>query len=256
VRTKYEYPPINELVMAIYLKEPIISFRAEHVGLYWSIIKADFPLSAQNVTIGTGPIQVPNEIFPMPRFWFISEDDVYVIQIQRNALILNWRKRQQSYPHYEQFKQKFIKNYDVFENFLKNNFGVEHIFVESCELTYINLIEDVEYLRSFADIRNVIPTYAPPSIGVSQEPPSKFNLSYIYQIQKELVLTLNLQSRQNINTGKDVLYFELRSTAAPSNGMKSDAYMWFDRAHDVIGESFNYVTSEDVQMRYWQVRED
>jgi len=34
------------------------------------------------------------ELFPMPRFWFLSQEKTRLIQLQNNALLYNWRKQE------------------------------------------------------------------------------------------------------------------------------------------------------------------
>ncbi len=256
MRVKYKNPPINELVMGLYFKEPIIKFRSEHVGIYWSKIRDEFPKSSQNMMIGDVNIQVPNEIFPMPRFWFTTTDDVYLIQIQRNAFIFNWRRQNEEYPHYEPLKRKFDKNFSSFEKFCKEQFGVPQIDIERCELSYINIISDEQYFTSFSDTKNVIPSFEPLSFGAHGNNLKYFNLSYVYSYGENISLTVNLQTRRHKKTDKDALYFELKSSEALSQPTKAEADSWFDRAHEVIGDAFNRLTNPDVQRQYWQPRED
>jgi hypothetical protein len=45
-----------------------------------------------------------SEIYPMPRFWLEAEDGTILMQIQKNAFLFNWRKREAQYPHYENVK--------------------------------------------------------------------------------------------------------------------------------------------------------
>jgi len=256
MRIKYKHPPINELVMGVYFKEPIIKFRSEHVGIYWAIIKDEFPKSVQNIMIGNVDIQVPSEIFPMPRFWFMTEDEVYLIQIQRNAFIFNWRRRDEEYPHYEPLKKRFDKHFSQFENFCKEEFGLARIDVERCELSYINIISDEEYFRSFDEVKNVIPSFVPLSFNDKTKNLSHFNISYVYPCEQDVALTVNLQSRRHKKTDKDALYFELKSSGSLSQPTKSEADSWFDRAHVVIGGAFNGLTSHEVQRQHWQPRKN
>jgi uncharacterized protein (TIGR04255 family) len=254
MRKKYENPPINEVVIGAYLKDPILSMRVEHVGLFWQKLIDRFPKSMQNMTIGNVEIPADGEIFPMQRFWFISEDDAHLIQIQRNAILFNWRKRDNFYPHYEDIKREFDSIFSQFQSFAKDSFGVPHIGIAQCELTYINIIEDEDYFRTFADTTTVIPQHSSPLI--EGFPPPQFNTAYAFQADKDIQLGVNIQSRRNANTQNDVLYFELRTTGPVPEGTKAAADAWLDRAHDVIGNTFNTLTNPEIQQKYWKVRED
>jgi hypothetical protein len=50
---KFRNPPINELVIGVYFSRELEGLRAEHVGLFWSTIRAEFP------TIQQQPVIVP-----------------------------------------------------------------------------------------------------------------------------------------------------------------------------------------------------
>ncbi len=252
---KYENPPINELVIGVYFKDPIPRFRVEHVGLYWSRIIDDFPNSTQNMSSGCDVNPFEGEVFPMPRFWFKSEDDVYLIQVQRNAFLFNWRRREEDYPHYEALKKKFDKHFSIFESFCRDQFDLSQIEIEKCELNYINTISDEEYFSSFSDTKSVIPSFEPLSIHCSDKKLKNFNVSYIYSDDDNMTLVVVLQSRRHRKTEKDALYFELRSRGELSSPTKKEADLWFDNAHDVVGKAFANLTSDDIQRHYWERKE-
>src|SRR5262249_14830067 len=122
---KFKHPPINELVIGVYFNLPLLAMRAEHIGLFWHAIRGEFPNAAQ-----AGPIMAsaesqaaivpaPDELYPLPRFWFVSPDDTMLVQLQRNAFLVNWRKRDQVYPHYDAVKQSFDRLYGLFIDFLR-----------------------------------------------------------------------------------------------------------------------------------------
>lgn len=255
MRKKYKNPPINELVMGVYFREPIVPLRAEHIGLFWNRIRSEFPNCSQQLMIGGIEIQVPEEIFPLPRFWFVSSDESVLIQVQRNTFLFNWRKRDGEYPHYEQLKKSFDKYYYEFIKFIGDEFSISEPAIAKSELTYINMIEDQPYFQKFSDIGSVLPSFVVPPIPAGDQAGADFNVSYVYVIDAQLSLAVTAQSRRNRNSGKDVLYLELRSTGAPIGGSKVEADTLLDRAHDVIGETFNSLTSAKVQSEFWQPKE-
>jgi uncharacterized protein (TIGR04255 family) len=97
---KFRNPPINELVIGVYFTRDLQLLRAEHVGLFWSSIRSEFPTIQQQPivvppfapsAVVTIEFAAPGEMFPMPRFWIESTDGQTLLQIQRNAFLLNWR---------------------------------------------------------------------------------------------------------------------------------------------------------------------
>ncbi len=128
---KYINPPVNELIIGLYFSQPIIPLRSEHVGLFWSQVRKEFPTIKQQPELAlplAGPlfslqVDFADGLYPTPRFWLESTDNTYLIQIQRNAFILNWRKGKSSYPHFDTVKHKFDNYYNTFCIFLNEEFN-------------------------------------------------------------------------------------------------------------------------------------
>ena len=129
--------------------------------------KKEYPIINQQAPIAGMLDTIGPEVFPMPRYWFISEDEVNLIQVQKNAFIFNWRRRNGDYPHFfENLKPAFDKNFSVFEEFLRAETETTNLPIDLCELTYVNVIERCEYWSGPADTPNVIPSFCVPDIGV------------------------------------------------------------------------------------------
>src|SRR4051812_2068164 len=100
---KFKNPPINELVIGVHFEREIASLRSEHVGLFWGQVRQTFPNIQQQTPVvppTLPPLQqlfVSSELW-MPRFWLEAPDDSILMQIQNNAFLFNWRKRETDYP--------------------------------------------------------------------------------------------------------------------------------------------------------------
>ena len=77
---KFKNPPINEVVIAVYFRQPIIDFRSEHVGLLWAKFMEEFPHISQHPMLGPEIFAEP-ESYPMPRYRLTSQDQSTLIQI-------------------------------------------------------------------------------------------------------------------------------------------------------------------------------
>src|SRR5580704_19342195 len=102
---KFKNPPISELVIGVYFDREIPSLRSEHVGLFWGQVREDFP-NIQQQPLVNAPVRqpFPQQIFIsseswMPRFWLEASDGSTLMQIQKNAFLFNWRKKETDYPH-------------------------------------------------------------------------------------------------------------------------------------------------------------
>lgn len=261
VRVKYKNPPINELIIGAYFDQPVAPLRSEHVGLFWSEVRSEFPRIQQQPelalpVVGTAlayQIGFTDEPYPMPRFWLVSENETILIQVQKNAFILNWRKRESEYPHFETVKSNFDKYFDIYFSFLKKELKIDPPSIQITELTYSNLVESSEYWRDTNDTQRLIPTISIPDPGVPIESKPDFNYLTAYKLASDLILNVAVRSgRKPTEADKAVLVFELRALGTLGAVSKRETDAWYDRAHEAVGRCFTAMTNSDIQQRYWQ----
>ena len=255
MKIRFDNPPINELVIAAYFNPPLSALRNEHIGLFWSKIREEFPTVEQRAPVGDGEafMLTGNEVFPMPRFWFVAEDQVNLIQVQKNAFMLNWRRRNGEHPHFEEhLKPAFDKYYRMFEEFVQTETSVMELKIDRCELAYINTVEPCEYWQGPQDTINIIPSLAVPDLGITHGAAPAFNCAYVFFLASDLQLQVSIRNGESTaKPGLPVLIFEISATGRIQDKQKSIADSWFRRAHDAIVECFLSVTSEDIRNKYW-----
>lgn len=256
MKVRFENAPINELVIATYFNPPLFMLRSEHVGLFWSKIRSKFPVAEQQAPVGGAEAfqHISGELFPMPRFWFVAEDKVNLIQIQKNAFIFNWRRQDAHYPHFaENLKPAFDKYYRLFEDFVRQDADVQDMKIDLCELTYINTIEACEYWQGPHDTTKVIPSFAMLETGIEASAAPAFNCTYVYVLTKDLQLRVGIRNAQaTAKPETPVLVLEIKASGRLGQVGKSVADAWFERAHEAIIDCFLSVTSKDIQNTYWK----
>ena len=190
----------------------------------------------------------------MPRYWFISDDEINLIQDQKNAFIFNWRRRNGDYPHFlENLKPAFDKNFSVFEEFARAETETTNIPIDLCELTYVNAIERCEYWSGPADTPNVIPSFCVPDTGIDATSDPSFNCVYAYPLGADLQIRLTVRDAQTaLDSEIPVLIFEIKASGRLGQVRKSETDEWFERAHDAIVDCFVGVTNRDIQHKYWK----
>lgn len=260
MKTKFKFPPINELIIGAYFDQPVAPLHSEHVGLFWAELRKEFPRIQQQPELSL-PIMGPtltfqfgmaDEPYPMPRFWLISEDDSFLMQIQKNAFIFNWRKRDAEYPHFENVKSSFDKYFELYSLFLRRELGIERINIQITELTYSNLIEPNEYWNNTTDTPKLIPTLSIPELGLPIEGNPDFNYLTAYKLAVDMKLNVLVRTgRKATEADKSVLIFELRALGALGSAGKVEADAWFDRAHVAVGNCFMNLTNPSIQSHYW-----
>jgi uncharacterized protein (TIGR04255 family) len=176
-----------------------------------------------------------------------------LIQLQKNAFMLNWRRQDAQYPHFaENLKPAFDKYYRIFEDFAREDAGVEDIKIDQCELTYINTIEACEYWKGPQDTARVVPSFAIPEPGTDQIAAPAFNCTYVYVPSKDLQLRVAIRNGEvTTKPGTPVLVLEIKATGRLGQVGKSTADAWFERAHEAIIACFVGMTSKDIQHTYW-----
>jgi uncharacterized protein (TIGR04255 family) len=192
------------------------------------------------------------DIFPLPRFWLESPDGEMLLQIQRNAVLFNWRKREGRYPHFESVKKSFDRNFALFTNFLEKELSLPPPEIQVAELNYINVIEGTEYWRDPRDTKNVVPGFRLPVDDETEVGPADFNVTTIQRFSSDLNVWTMIRSGRNPQTTRPALVLEFRGIGSLGAAAKVDADAWFERAHEVIGACFIKATNPDIQDHYWE----
>ena len=264
MKVRFKNPPINEVVIGAYFDPPLVALRNEHIGLLWSKFRDEFPTVEQRPPIEINLAQNPNPILPvddefmvMPRYWFVSEDEVTLIQVQKNAFLLNWRRRDSEYPHFaENLQPGFVRHYQTFEEFLKKDVCIPVPTVSFCELTYVNMIEPVDYWQGPQNTPNVIQPF---SILGSDQPDGSvptFNCTYRFEVGPDLQLQVAIRSVQDVGPPRSPrLIFEIKALGSPESGTVPGSDAWYDRAHDAIVAQFLSMTNEHIQREFWALEE-
>ncbi len=145
---KFRRAPLIEVVHGVQFRP--LPMTIVHPGLFYARVRDRYP-NVQTVA----PLPPVREIFEpagsarmqlsfatqeeLPRAWFVSADDTMLIQLQRERLLINWRKGagDGEYPHFEKVSAEFQRVYADFAAFAKDQ-GLGAIEPDQCEMTYIN----------------------------------------------------------------------------------------------------------------------
>jgi uncharacterized protein (TIGR04255 family) len=255
-RIKFENPPINELVIALF-HLPIVEMKAQHIGIYWHRIRDKYPVCEQQPMIvnpsDTQPFQeVPGEVFPLPRFWFSSDAHPTLIQIQRNAFIFNWRRLPKNeYPHYETVVTDFWR--ELRDKIFVQGLGGRGLdVIQRCELTY--LISPNEFFANPSQLMQVLPSIT--SLAALQADDRQMvglNATATYQVNPTLRVDLAIKlGRRTDETKELVAVLELKAYGAPSGLSLEEARSWYGSAHDATYKMFLDTTAKQVQELIWK----
>lgn len=248
MKIDFERPPINEVSIGMQFA-PLINFRSEHVGLFWSGLREDFPQVQQALPFGK--VAPPIDIFPMPRFWFISKDDATLLQIQKGGFWFNWRLRGEEYPRFQKIFNSFRRYREEFVRFLTANLLAAKLDQVRYQLTYTNIFEQVPYWSEPDDTKKIVPGFNFIPSGIENAKVRDFNFTTISEISEDLSLSISIRNGTNNATKRAVFVIELDSFGSHQFFESSKADKWYGRAHSAIVNSFVSLTDSEIQNKYW-----
>jgi uncharacterized protein (TIGR04255 family) len=247
MREKLSHPPVNEVIIGTYFNPPLLDIYAHHVGLLWQALRTRYPRIEQREPLNNMFVEAPNELWPMPRFWLTSADESHLVQLQRNALILNWRRRNSDYPSFEPVKAEFDLVYEAFVAFVRTINPEAPVQIERAELAYVNMVEQCDYWKSAVDTQTVIPSY----VQLAGSTPNGFVVQQSAAVDPTTSITTGVRVGNRVQDNIPVLNFDVRVAGLLGNAPKETADAWFDKAHELTGKTFRAITNPDVRQRYW-----
>jgi uncharacterized protein (TIGR04255 family) len=269
IRPSFKDPPLAEVVCGIQFR-PLTEFQAPHYGIFWEQIRKDFPRCRTVTPLAAGqdlqlqanePTEITLQVLAnapdMPRVWFISNDDTYLVQLQPDRLLLNWREgpARAPYPRFETIIGRFQKIYETFNEFLALN-SLGDLALLNLELTYINHIRFGAGFESFSDIGEVFPDYSWRRDKRYVSAPEAFQFRSNHSIPNGGKLSVSIGAARDRKDKSPLVRFDLtaRGSAIASDGT-GDIWKWYRSANEWIVDSFVDLTSEKMQHEIWK-RED
>ncbi len=249
----FENPPVDEVVVSTYFSPPL-DLGSEHIGLFWGKIRDEFPVVRQQPPVEIGQVVTANDRFQMPRYWFVAGNDINLIQIQKNAFMFNWRRREKEYPGFHRnIKPTFDKYYGLFSEFIRTEIRIAEPAVDLCELTYVNSLEPCEFWTGPQDTASVIPSFSILTPDIDFSGSLGFNCNYAYKIAADLQISIGIRVGPKVQQPEvPVLMFQIKASGRVGKIAKPGTDEWFERAHDAISRCFVSMTSPDIQNRFWK----
>lgn len=169
---QFEHSPISAVRIGLNFNPPLLELRNEHVGMFWNRIRDQFPVARQKAPLGDseGVDRLEGELFPTARYWFVAEnEEIDHIELQRDKFALSWKRKDANNPKDPSFSDLlmpvFRKNHGIFEDFARNDVGIQDLSIGWCELNYKCVIKPCDYWRGTRDMEKVLPTKRMPETG-------------------------------------------------------------------------------------------
>jgi uncharacterized protein (TIGR04255 family) len=268
----YERPPLVEVALAVQFAE-LQGYRTVHAGLLWGEkFREAYPHFVEQPPLDPmfevfGPVaraaqfqikQMPGP--PVPRLWFMNNQQTELVQIQANRFVRNWRKVGEgaNYPRYEKLRECFFAELEEINAFFKA-WEIGEIQPNQCEITYVNRLEleghDLR-IQPGAALELFSRDGLRPDRGVGSLPePEDCNLSARYIIRDtdgkpcgRLLVVLQLWSNE------PALRLDLTVRGAPATADLGAVANFFDEGRRTIVQAFTAITTKQMHKRWRRVQ--
>ncbi|MHB1033592.1 MAG: TIGR04255 family protein [Pirellulales bacterium] len=259
----YERPPVIEVVCSVQF-DPIPGLHAPAIGLFWQQIREEYsrveikpPLAAVRETyparLEAASVEM-SVLPPLPRTFFIDATDNWLVQIQQDRFVHNWRKVREEdvYPHFPEVYRRFANVWHVFGAFCEME-GMGPPVVNQLELTYINHIPAGTCWHSLADMGMVFrdlpwshdePRFLP-------EPESMAWKAAFLLPSRQGRLHVSVRHAVRNDDSRHVILCELTARGMPAQTNEAGLTDWFSLGREWIVQGFADLTCERIQQEVW-----
>ena len=229
-----------------------LELSAPYFGLFWETVRSTYPDCSENPPIQpqvevltrpgvlrdlkVGLSQVP----PLPRVFFVGEPGNWLIQLQRDRFLHNWRSLSvdDEYPRYPAVRERFFEQWANFRRFVSDHEGLGDININQLEITYLNHIAP---WTDDSDLGEVFPDFQWRKGDRLLGKPESCNISCSFTSNDKRA-RLRAAIRPGIHKEKGkILLFDLTVRGAPED---DDLENWFDQGRRWIVTAFADLTSE------------
>jgi uncharacterized protein (TIGR04255 family) len=244
-------PPIVEVVCGVAFEalpelDPIL------LGTYWSQRRDQFPQRQLRPALHDQPSFVVGGVGPV-RSWFVSGDDVFIIQIQPDRFYFNWRKRDDAYPRFNDGGEqqgiltRFLEELQRFSDFCAESVG-RRPAPTRIETTKIDHLVEGLHWEGLGDLATVVPWLAVfESFSTTKDP--AVGLRFNEQREEARLLVALDTATRNDEAGQTRL-LKLESQIVKALGAEDDLREVFRWANNELNGVFERMIAPDALRRF------
>ena len=260
---EFENPPVVEVAISLQFK-PLELLRAAHFGILWERLRREgFSRTEDHGELEpafedfdaklSGKVGIRFQTFddapPLPRIWFLNQDQSELLQVQRDRLIVNWRQgaASHSYPRYVRIIERFKSALEIFQDFGRaENLG--GVVPTQCEVTYVNHMPAGLGWEGHGEVEQVISPwradYSDPYLSI----PEDVGFVARYRMQKEDGtplgrLQVSFQPAYRTSDGRPIFAMNLTARGKPEATGLDDVFRLFNLEHEWIVRGFTSLTT-------------
>lgn len=244
---EYENPPVVEVAIGVYFKP--LGLTTAHFGGFWAVHREQYPRVEDQAPILEAAQSGILELPPLRRVMLHHSSDAFLMQLQGDLFVFNWRKTSEEsiYVRFSEIKKRFGAMWASFCDFVARE-QLGPIQPHRYEVAYVNHIvgemgsfpSQLEKYTSLIQLRpasssNFLP--APFALAADLQ----FNIP-----EQRGTLRISFKHGARPADQKDVLQMDLTARVNPRDvGDDLDANL--ELAHDWIVRGFTDLTSREAQ---------
>jgi len=260
----FDNPPVIEVVCGVQFDE-VEPYHATTFGSFWQLVRDEYPKvedKAPLPTVFERPALVPQTIRaeiadspPFPRVFLVGKPPNWLIQLQRNRFLHNWRKvnDDDAYPRYPAVFQRFEAAWQLFTSFWAEA-EMGELRVNQLEITYINHIAVGDGWRDLGEIGHVFRDieWKDGSRFLPRPESMGFGMTFLLP-EKQGRLNVSVKQGLRQRDRAAVLVCELTARGMPSTTGIADLKTWFDMGREWIVKGFTDLTADRAH-RHWGMK--
>lgn len=261
---KFADPPVREVGLGIQFGA-LQALRGVHVGLFWSSLRESFPVISEVAPLppmfetfgglrnSQGSLQFLPP-FSAPRILLQSGDEQWVLQVQQDRFLLNWRSMDRfPYPEWESLAPRFKNELNRFTDFLHEE-QLGGIAVNQVEVSYYNSIPIDPSADHHDQLEKITPLFTNVTTQVLDLEPDSIVLNYrrIMRRGDERVGRTHVDFSPGIhpNSEQQIYGLNITSRGRPTDVTIEAAGSFLNDAHDAVVNTFATVTNEELHQKW------
>jgi len=260
---RFGRPPVIETVLGVHFR-PLEKFTSAHQGLLWErCFRAQFPKLEERP-----PVEEVRERFgeerlaprmlrwqvsdrpDAPRLWAASENGQHVVQIQKNALFVNWLKTGDdvAYRPYAERRQEFSRQLSQVEEFFRDE-DVGQLEPTTWSVTYINQVEYEGFHNVGLAVAKMLGVWANQRSDTWLPEPDKVVLDFTFPMPDNAGrLNVNLVPVVLLANKKQMLRLDLtaRGQLKKESRNVASALAGIDLGHEWVVRGFTSLTRPEI----------
>lgn len=257
----FDDPPVNEVVLSVQLSDEVFD-DVLVLSKFFPEIRDSFPKHETKPPIpevkeqfgvlsDAGEDEVKLVSGPLsPRYWFLSENENELLQVQPNRFASNWRSisGDESYPRFKVLKPAFESHFSRLVDCLDSDAFPK---VDLCEITYINHIQaGDEPLGNHLPLSDYLTLVSPDEGAPLAEEDSQFVRRYVLRpngsddpVGRFYVTAMPAYRRSD---EMPIYVLTLIARGTPSADDMAGILSFFDWGHELIVTEFDRITPGDM----------